>query len=87
MKETIIKCPKCGAEYHLSEIFYPYSLTGKAVKLVKDEEAGKIIHIEEEEPSYSETYCCDKCGCNFKVTAKVEVKVEEDKEADFTEEF
>ena len=37
-KSITIKCPYCGAEYKVSEIFYPYDLTGKVTEVIRDED-------------------------------------------------
>lgn len=81
-----IKCPKCGWEYHVSEIFYPYSLTGKASNIVRSEE-GKILYMNCEEPELEETFCCENCDHEFTVKAKVTFEVVEEKEDEFVDEF
>lgn len=84
---NIIKCPKCGREYLLSEIFYPDEFFGHPSNIIKDEE-GKIIHIKGKDMNLTETYSCDSCGCEFKVEVSLSTKVEENKDiVDFDVEY
>ena len=53
-----ITCPHCGAEYCVSEIFYPDDLTGKVRSVIKDD-TGKIMFLDEEEPELEQTFCCE----------------------------
>lgn len=70
-KLNIIKCPHCGAEYLPSEIFMPDYITGKA-DIVSRDEKGIITYFENKiEPDLKETYICDYCNKEFKVTATI----------------
>ena len=43
----IVKCPFCGAEYHVSEIAFPGELLGKPkVNGIIKDPLGKIIYID-----------------------------------------
>ena len=70
----IIKCPKCGCEYNIDEIFVPGALTGRSHRVIKNED-GKILYIdylsEDDKPDYTERYKCDNCDCDFTVEAKI----------------
>lgn len=73
----LIKCPHCGYEYHVSEIFFIESLMPKAKKIIRDE-SNTIIYIEAEEPDLEEWYQCDNCDKNFKASATLTFKSEVD---------
>lgn len=78
----VIKCPHCGAEYVLCEIFYPEDLVKQTKELIKDEE-GKIIFIRDDiTPETIESYICDHCDKAFKIKAKISIEYLEDDFAD-----
>lgn len=85
-KFEIIECPKCGTQYLPAEIFYPKSLLGTPYAIFKGND-GRLIDYEGSSMELSETYICDKCGKNLKVTAKCHFIVEELKENVFEEEY
>lgn len=74
LQNNIIKCPNCGCEYNIDEIFVPSSLVGKSHRVIKNEE-GKILYIdyvsEDDKPDYTERYKCDNCDTDFVVEAKI----------------
>lgn len=70
----IIKCPKCGAEYLPSEIFYPQYFFGKVSDIVKDNN-GEILSYDGDSMDTSETYVCDFCRTKFEVRAKISFDV------------
>lgn len=82
---TILKCPHCGAEYTLDEIFFPKSITGKSKRPYKDP-TGKILRIDlEEEQDLVESFNCDYCNKDFKVTLEIKAKSSNvSEELDFT---
>lgn len=69
--ETRIVCPHCGYEYLPSEIFFKEDFLENVTSIVRDEN-NKIFYTEGDEPCLEEDYCCDHCGKNFTVKAKVE---------------
>ena len=69
-----IKCPHCGAEYVLDEIFIAKYITGKSNKPLKDT-TGKILAIDFiEDPDLTELYHCDFCKKDFNVELDIKVK-------------
>lgn len=70
----VIKCPKCGREYLVEEIFLPEDFLGTSDNVVRDDN-GVIIDKNGDDASLVEEYCCDNCGCNFEVTATVDFEV------------
>lgn len=81
-----IKCPKCGAEYTLADIFFPEDLLGKPTNVIKDDE-GKILFIEGEVPQLVEDWECERCGTDFKVRLDIKPLVEYDKKFDFSDDY
>lgn len=79
----VIKCPHCGYEYHVSEIFFVDSLMPQAKKIIRDA-SNTIIYIEAEEADLEEWYQCDNCDKNFKASVTLTFKSEADL---FEEEF
>jgi len=80
----VVKCPHCGAEYHLTEIAMPGELLGtpKTNGIIKDP-LGKILYIDwEEAPITTFDYTCDNCDKDFVVevslVAKAKLKAEEE---------
>ena len=68
---VIIKCPHCGAQYTLDEIYISKYLTGKSATVVKDA-LGKILYIDfEEQPDLSEKFNCEYCNKDFNVTLNI----------------
>ena len=69
----IIKCPHCGAEYLLEEIFYPEDIFGETSNgkylTVKDEN-GRILSTESTK-NLKQTYTCDYCDKDFEVTLNI----------------
>ena len=86
----VVKCPHCGYEYHLSEIYFPEDFIGHPDQIIKDA-LGKILYVDYEEehsPALEAKYVCDGCGKPFVVTLSMSVKSEEEsKELDFSEEY
>lgn len=85
MKEFIIKCPHCGAEYLIEELVMPEDVIGKRYA-IKDSK-GKIEYIEGELPEMITEYICDYCDKKFKVQLFLDAKtfIEDDVwESDYT---
>jgi len=85
-KDQIVKCPHCGREYLLGEIYTDRAFTGRPTDIVRDA-LGKIIYANYVvEPDYHETYICDGCSKQFVVDAEVSLKSNKEAvELDFTE--
>ena len=62
---TLVRCPKCGYEYTLAEIFFPDDLLGNPINITRDN-SGHIEFIEGKMPELTETYDCVNCGITFK---------------------
>lgn len=84
-EETIIKCPKCGREYLLAEIYYPEDLTGKPQNIIKDEN-GKIISYSGIPSTKNQEFICDSCNSKFSINCNIEVSTTLQKD-DFEEEY
>lgn len=72
----VVKCPHCGAEYHLTEIALPGELIGspKSNGIIKDC-TGKILYIDwAEEPTTTFEYSCDNCAKDFLVEVVISAK-------------
>lgn len=86
----LTRCPHCGCEYHMAEIFMPDDVTGRVRNAIKDP-LGKMIYVEYEddgEPCLTQRYCCDQCGMDFVAEAIVSIKSRPvAEEADFSEEY
>lgn len=76
LKQTI-KCPYCETEYFPSEIFYPDYFLGQETDIERDN-LGKILYYDGKEANHTETFVCDKCEKQFKVTADIKFTVIED---------
>lgn len=69
-----IKCPNCGSEYLISEIFYSDDLLDNPEVIIRDEE-NKILDIIGEKATYKEEYTCDFCNTPFEVLLEIKPKV------------
>lgn len=85
---NIIRCPKCGYEYHLAEIFDTEDIFGSPDNILRNKK-GKILNYTLDEENHTVEWTCDGCGCNFKVsiTNMPQVKVDYIEEHDFSEDF
>ena len=80
---NVVRCPYCGAEYLVSEIFMPESLLDKAYTIHKDEN-GILEFVDGEQAELVESYICDYCNKQFKVEAKVSyVSMKDDVEEEY----
>lgn len=87
MDRHIIKCPECGWEYLPCEIYFPNYFLGKNKNILKTED-GEIDEVYGGiDQDLTETYSCDHCGKDFKVTATLDFTTELDQEANFNEDF
>lgn len=72
-----IKCPHCGAEYTLGEIYISKYITGQSKDIIKDP-TGKIIATTwAENPDLKETYNCDFCNRDFNVELDIKATSKE----------
>lgn len=85
-KFLTIKCPKCGREYLLEEIYSPYGLFGRPKNIVKDTD-GKIISFEGDTIDTEETFTCEKCECTFDVELRITADTKVNVEQDFSEDY
>ncbi len=86
LNQSKIKCPNCEYEYYVGEIFDPKSFLGQPKEVERDF-TGKIVYQEGTPQTLTETYICDKCNKQFKVTANISYKVTLDKELDMSEDY
>lgn len=80
--KTIIKCPHCGHEHLLEEVFYEDDIIGMPTDVVRDP-IGKILYVSwnGDAPTYKETYCCDHCGKPFIAELKIVATAYKEEEA------
>ena len=69
-KFEIIECPKCGYEYLPAEIYIPNAYFGKPSMIMRDNN-GKITDYQGSSIDVFETYICDKCATEFKITSRI----------------
>ena len=81
-----IKCPVCGYEYVVSEIFIPKYLLGNP-KLIERDNEGKIDVYVGDEQDLVEEYTCDNCSTAFKVRANITFDVEVLENKTFNDEY
>lgn len=82
-KEIFIYCPVCGCQYLPSEIYLPDYFLGKAKNIDKDHITGKILYHEGKYQDLQETYICDVCNNQFKITAKLQFATKLDNKTNF----
>lgn len=70
LESLIIKCPNCETEYLPGEVFVPKYLIGQPKEIERDI-YGKILFNEGIEPNLEETFTCEKCSKQFKITAQI----------------
>ena len=80
---NIIKCPRCGREYHFQEIFMPKTIFQKVSHIVRDSN-GKICDVIGEDAPMEETYFCDLCDAPLIVGVDLAFGVKIDSTIDFT---
>lgn len=79
-----LRCPACGCEYLLSEIFYPNAVFGRPEHILRSEN-GDIEYFEGKGMDTEETYCCDRCGALFKSYISITATTELLGEKEFSE--
>ena len=83
----VVKCPYCGAEYLVSEIFLPEDLLDKAYTIHKNEN-GIIEFVNGKEAELIESYICDYCDKQFIVKASMSyVSMKDDVEEEYVTKF
>lgn len=70
-REKVIKCPQCGYEYLPAEIYMPNAFLGKPRDIDREHTTGRILEYMGNSMNLSETYICDNCDTEFKVTANI----------------
>lgn len=83
-KNLIIKCPHCGCEYHLAEIFMPTDIIGEPHDIVRDEDEN-IIYFEDTKLDSVQTYECYNCNTKFTVEAYITTEIAANPESDISE--
>ncbi len=78
MKENIIKCPYCDAEYFPAELFYQDDLLGRPIDIEKSH-FGEILYSSGKSPDLTTTYICDYCGKPMKIKALITYEAVQDK--------
>lgn len=88
MRNTIVKCPHCGAEYLAGEILYPETIVGEPEGVIRDP-LNKILYNEwrkDSEPIDFESYTCDFCDRPFIVEVETVLKTrKKEEELDFSQ--
>ncbi len=84
--KQFITCPACGREYLPEEIFVRGDMYGNPKAIVRDEK-GKIIGYSGTTAHFSETYICDGCGTNFRVSGCLSFKTDVAPVSSFDEEY
>lgn len=75
MKDVFISCPHCGRQYLPAEIYYPNEFFGRPHDI--DRLNGlKIESYLGQSMKLDEDYECDNCLRKFRVTAKIQFKVD-----------
>lgn len=72
----IISCPHCGYQYLPGEIFDPKYFLGQPHNIVRNVN-GEILGHEGIQMQDTETFICDHCNKEFKVTAKISFNLED----------
>lgn len=67
---TIINCPHCNFQYLAGEIFNPKHFLGQPKEIVRNS-IGEILGYEGIIQDLTETYICENCDKEFKVTARM----------------
>ena len=87
LKKQVIVCPVCGREYLPEEVFMGEDFISKDIRAIVKDEDGKILNFEGTSISSPATvYQCDGCGNTFRITAKVDYKMDIVQD-DFSEEY
>ena len=70
----IISCPKCGYQYLPGEIYDPKYFLGQPKNIVRNN-IGEILGYEGIVMDPDETFICEHCGEEFKVSCKTSFSV------------
>ena len=84
---THIRCPYCGYEYSIAEIYYPDDLVGSENPVIRNSK-NEITYSTGNPPNLDRDYTCDNCSKSFQVSACqkfITKKLDELKDADFEE--
>ena len=84
IRQGIIVCPHCGAEYLPSELLVGEGLLGDARGIVKTSD-GRIVRFEGRPYDLRESYVCDYCNKGFEIDGSMTFSTS--KEDDFEEEY
>ena len=85
-KIKLIKCPKCGYEYHPAEIFFPDDILGKPNQIIRNEN-NEIEFITGDNPELTNQFVCYNCETMLEIEAKVSYKCNVNSMYDFTEDY
>lgn len=83
-QNVIIKCPKCGMQYHFQEIFHPKTVFHPVYNIIRNNQ-DEIEEVIPESPDLTELYFCDKCDAPLNVTLRLNFDVRIDPKLDFKE--
>ncbi len=82
----VIKCPVCGEEYMLGDIFYPDKFFGRQIDLVR-KPSGEVDYFLGEDPDLSEEFTCENCLTKLNIKANINFNITTIKEENFDEEY
>ena len=77
-----IRCPNCRCEYLPGEIFNPDHFLGQPKNIIRNA-AGEVLGYEGVEPDTSESFICENCNTEFKVTARINFLINTEEETKF----
>ena len=85
-KSYVITCPFCDYEYLPAEIYFPKPFFGNPGQIMRNY-AGKILEYTGTNLNPRESYICDNCGQEFKVSAYIKFITHQKKQNTFEEEY
>ena len=71
-----IRCPHCRCEYLPGEIFQPDYFLGQPKNVIRNR-IGEILGHEGTDMDTSETFVCNQCDNEFRITARVMFDVDD----------
>lgn len=78
---NFINCPHCKYQYTPGEIFNPKHFLGQPKGIIRNN-IGEILGYEGIPMDLNESYICENCNEEFKITAKLSFTTYSDKDSD-----
>lgn len=82
----VIKCPVCGEEYMIGDVFMPNKFFGRQTEIVK-KPSGEIDYYLGEDPDLNEEFICENCLTKLKIKANITFNIEQKSQENFDEEY